>query len=588
MVSVYKNEEQFDDLDVAPFFKQETSISKLDQQVIKKSDQNIKKLLKKIDKQSVQYVEWMRKKQAERQKKGYTSVHGMYHQDRDNQQTTDNTSNKRSQIIDRKKSTYTFQNSQRLSRSGSRAESARPGTAMADRNQPPNMESLYKGTATYLDYKRRTSPVNLKLLIDRLQNPKTFIQYQDLEEISQSRQATLQSAREDLSLLQNQLKYIDREKLKVDQDFMQTQIFYNRGIIPQSHRLSTNPEDIADKEEMLQETLRIRQNSNSQYLKALSSSRKSIDQSQLLAKRSSIFKQYSMKGLNGQNYRNSRVKNESAIKENQIRMLFKNIKEQKEKQLQGRYQDLEKSQDSLNNALQRVKDEEMRGRLEKYANQLFKTTDSKKRQKSQTNSKNNTDVIRILNLDPGPSKKPKLYKIYNDSQPIEKKVGDLIMLTQRAGGNIRNHQKGLKSEIENRETKTKQQEQLRSGKNLIYKQIVQNQHKNHKSLSRTINADLSNFDQSQNSKVYDSEGNIVNKTRALRERFYQRQISQYGQKPSNVMVDKNLQKVLEYVTQDMQTAMPKRNALNILQSIKSDVKKANYLDTFIVPSKQIS
>ncbi len=50
----------------------------------------------------------------------------------------------------------------------------------------------------------------------------------------------------------------------------------------------------------------------------------------------------------------------------------------------------------------------------------------------------------------------------------------------------------------------------------------------------------------------------------------------------NVSVDKNLQKVLEYISQDEFTALPKRNALNLLDSIKSDLKKASRIDNFII------
>jgi hypothetical protein len=47
----------------------------------------------------------------------------------------------------------------------------------------------------------------------------------------------------------------------------------------------------------------------------------------------------------------------------------------------------------------------------------------------------------------------------------------------------------------------------------------------------------------------------------------------YGDKPANINVDANLQRVLEFVGQDEVTALPKRNAISLLELIKMDVKK---------------
>ena len=89
--------------------------------------------------------------------------------------------------------------------------------------------------------------------------------------------------------------------------------------------------------------------------------------------------------------------------------------------------------------------------------------------------------------------------------------------------------------------------------------------------------------------MYDSNGNVMSKTQILRKLYYERQLQQMtgirNGLLQNVSVDKNLQKVLEYISQDEYTAMPKRNALSILDSIKSDLKRANKLDTYIINPK---
>ena len=58
--------------------------------------------------------------------------------------------------------------------------------------------------------------------------------------------------------------------------------------------------------------------------------------------------------------------------------------------------------------------------------------------------------------------------------------------------------------------------------------------------------------ESQLSQMYDSNGNIMSKTQILRKLYYERQLNQMAGIRNgllqNVSVDKNLQKVLEYIS----------------------------------------
>lgn len=71
----------------------------------------------------------------------------------------------------------------------------------------------------------------------------------------------------------------------------------------------------------------------------------------------------------------------------------------------------------------------------------------------------------------------------------------------------------------------------------------------------------------------------LNKTEVWR---MKKEESTHVKSVSNINVDENLQKVLKYISTNGQTNLPKRNALNIINSIKLDCKRSNRLDQFII------
>ncbi len=75
--------------------------------------------------------------------------------------------------------------------------------------KPPTMQSLYQGEATYLDYKKRSSPMKTKEIISKLENPSQHILSQDNHHLAYtSRSYNKEEAKEDLDMVQEQLKYI--------------------------------------------------------------------------------------------------------------------------------------------------------------------------------------------------------------------------------------------------------------------------------------------------------------------------------------------------------------------------------------------
>eukprot|EP00347_Sterkiella_histriomuscorum_P012532 403368213 len=638
------------------------SLSHIDKVVIDKSDKNIQKLLKKIDKNSSQYVEWMRNKQLERVKQGYSidedvntlgqkahelnqdifqsmqkSMNGVFINKRRSIDLKDSTtiaqSNLQSRspmrnhgkhlssqaIINAQSNTTALTCRPSMTRqmktqqdtynqnAPQRVFSARkrPKTATSDR-QPPDLKSLYNGDASYLDYKRRQSPIKTKTIVENLENPEIMMQTITDPFFQRSH---MQSAREDVLQIQSQLKFINKEKSKVDQQFINQQITLNKGRMSQTQRSKSGSyQQLAQnnqnhyhnsKDEMLHETLRMHQNGFNAFQRAMKDN-KNFDPKSALVQRQNIQKQYSLKGLKSE----SAIPLNHTIKSDHLKLLFQMLKQQNK-------QNLEQVQNQLQNHViddkyieQKNNQQKKREVIRSQSNldiiianiqkvQLdnrMKTFNQKEDSQSKVGQFHQKALSKAYTKIKNPTDKT-LYKITNMNDSIDKKVGNLIFLTSNAGSKLGEQKNQLKSEFDKKEQKAIQAEHIRSGSPDLQRKRTMSSHQLQRKqtvLSRS-SSNFCNYGKVDNKKleVIDSDGNILSKTQALRELYYKRQMSQYGDKPSNIAVDRNLQKVLEFVTQDQVTALPKRNALNIIESINKDIKKGTKIDNFIVSNRNL-
>ena len=75
---------------------------------------------------------------------------------------------------------------------------------------------------------------------------------------------------------------------------------------------------------------------------------------------------------------------------------------------------------------------------------------------------------------------------------------------------------------------------------------------------------------------FDSEGKALSRTGAYRRAYYKRKA--VSTLPTNITIDKNLETILNFISTNEQTAMPKRNAMNVIRSLKNDCRRSDKLN----------